>query len=343
MSKQTREEYLAGSLSRLKPWEAEGVSRITWYRRQKLATSGRRKLAGADLVDVLDHALKASGAKPKALARAIEDSKDILPAPYKNKPVGSVKTRYNEQRRARRKYQPWIALVRNWAGPLAPMKRANDIVNDFVTAAGSNRAARIGELFDHLERQWRWDGKRKLSELQKYQDGLKADPLYWPKHRPTRRSRTRGDADAEAILKLVRRGPRTRKELMRAMGKSGPTINNLTVAMCRRGQLVKVGLAKWALPGSGEYASASNQIVAALIKHGEMPAKALRELIGRTATASTMAIHTLRRNGVLAPADYGPVRLSPDSLVKVRRGEPIRGPEGRGGRIFWAPANDTSR
>lgn len=31
-----REEYEAGSLSKAKPWEAEGISRRTWYRRQKM-------------------------------------------------------------------------------------------------------------------------------------------------------------------------------------------------------------------------------------------------------------------------------------------------------------------
>jgi uncharacterized protein (DUF2384 family) len=30
-----RVEYEAGSLSKAKPWEAEGISRRTWYRRQK--------------------------------------------------------------------------------------------------------------------------------------------------------------------------------------------------------------------------------------------------------------------------------------------------------------------
>jgi len=36
----TREEYLATSLSRLKPWEAEGISRRTYYRRLKQLSDG---------------------------------------------------------------------------------------------------------------------------------------------------------------------------------------------------------------------------------------------------------------------------------------------------------------
>jgi hypothetical protein len=34
-SYRSREEYLANSLSRTKPWKAEGISRATWYRRQR--------------------------------------------------------------------------------------------------------------------------------------------------------------------------------------------------------------------------------------------------------------------------------------------------------------------
>jgi hypothetical protein len=38
---QPRAEYEAQSLARSKPWEAEGISRMTWYRRRKVATQSR--------------------------------------------------------------------------------------------------------------------------------------------------------------------------------------------------------------------------------------------------------------------------------------------------------------
>src|SRR5258708_12801770 len=38
--KKTREEYLAKSLSRRKPWETEGISRRTYYRRLKQLSGG---------------------------------------------------------------------------------------------------------------------------------------------------------------------------------------------------------------------------------------------------------------------------------------------------------------
>jgi hypothetical protein len=36
-STRSREEYLSTSVARTKPWQAEGISRRTWYRRRKMA------------------------------------------------------------------------------------------------------------------------------------------------------------------------------------------------------------------------------------------------------------------------------------------------------------------
>jgi hypothetical protein len=40
-----RSEYEAGSLSNAKPWEAEGISRRTWYRRQKAGPEAEMRRA----------------------------------------------------------------------------------------------------------------------------------------------------------------------------------------------------------------------------------------------------------------------------------------------------------
>jgi hypothetical protein len=43
----SREEYLANSLSRLRPWEAEGISRATYYRRlRRGAETGAHEIGG---------------------------------------------------------------------------------------------------------------------------------------------------------------------------------------------------------------------------------------------------------------------------------------------------------
>jgi transposase len=38
-----REEYEAASLARRRPWEAEGISRATWYRRRAVGAQGRHQ------------------------------------------------------------------------------------------------------------------------------------------------------------------------------------------------------------------------------------------------------------------------------------------------------------
>ncbi|MGJ0532410.1 MAG: hypothetical protein ACR65W_03905 [Methylocystis sp.] len=44
--RQTREEYLARSLSRCRPWEEEGVSRRSWYRRRGTSAADPQHAAG---------------------------------------------------------------------------------------------------------------------------------------------------------------------------------------------------------------------------------------------------------------------------------------------------------
>jgi hypothetical protein len=43
----TRQAYLATSVSRQKPWEAEGISRATWYRRRETSASANKLLIGS--------------------------------------------------------------------------------------------------------------------------------------------------------------------------------------------------------------------------------------------------------------------------------------------------------
>jgi hypothetical protein len=132
---------------------------------------------------------------------------------------------------------------------------------------------------------------------------------------------------AAAILKLIRQKPRKSKELARLLHKSVPAIHRVTRSMCEGGELVKIGLAKFGVPGSTRYAFASHQIVAALVKAGPMKGVALKGAIGRSGTATAAAIYTLRNSGVLAPSDRGPVRLSASTLAKVRSGQPFETPE----------------
>jgi hypothetical protein len=152
---------------------------------------------------------------------------------------------------------------------------------------------------------------------------------------PGRYAKTR--SVAAAILTLTRQKPRNTQELARLLRKSVPTIDGATRSLCERGELVKIGVAKFGVPGSTRYASASQQIVAALVEAGPMKGVALKSAIGRSGTATAAAIYTLRNSGVLAPSDRGPVRLSAGALAKVRSGEPVR--NARGVIIWKRPAH----
>jgi hypothetical protein len=67
VSRLSRAEYLAGSLSRLKPWQAQGMSRMTWYRKGKPSPADT-SLAADVTSPVADTGVKADTslpAKPK--------------------------------------------------------------------------------------------------------------------------------------------------------------------------------------------------------------------------------------------------------------------------------------
>jgi hypothetical protein len=256
---------------------------------------------GEKLIQLVDATRKASGRKLWDAICTVLAHPD-LPDAYKGLDAESLRKGYYKASKARQTYAPWLSLVRQWGGE-------PEIVDELIAGVGPNRAARIGELFHHLERQWRWQGKRKLDKLRAYRDGMLADPLYWPKLRAAKPRP--GDAEAAEIRRLVQqRWPRSKEELMRRLRKSSAAVNNLTVAMCRRGEIERVSPGNYGPPGSSNYAPASRQIIACLIDGGEMTRTALQKSIGRSPTAIDKAIFSLRQSGVLAPPVRGPVSLS---------------------------------
>lgn len=52
---QPREEYLANSLMRLKPWEKLGISRSTWYRRGKPMPPETEEVNNGNTTRTVDH------------------------------------------------------------------------------------------------------------------------------------------------------------------------------------------------------------------------------------------------------------------------------------------------
>jgi hypothetical protein len=411
----TREQYLAESKERQRPWEAEGVSRRTYYRYRHLrnpaastnptellktardaaivrgarlpavgenvgnsatnasSTSVARPARkttrtrrgphneprsranetlwtganGRKLIRLVEAGLEARGLKQsdrKAVVKVIEKILPNLPKPYRELEVEALRIGYYAALKSRpTQYDQWVFAVRQWgaqqwdATPEAPY----DFVDELITIAGPTRAPRLDELFEHLKRQWGWDGRRRLTELRRYCDGMMGDPLYLPKLRLVRH--TRGDDDAAAILALMHADPKrlwTISQLAGRLRKTVATVHGRVTAMRRRGDIVRIDEGKGLLgaprPGVEIKGSASRRIIETLVV---APDRAMGFLALRAAVGTDIArpIHTLRGNGALAPADpsrRAPVKLSASALAKIARGEPIRD---RKGSILWAP------
>jgi hypothetical protein len=243
----------------------------------------------------------------------------------------------------------WISLARQWAGRKidAAPEEAWRLVYDLITLAGPNRIERLGALLDSLERQW--GGKNKFDQLREYRDRLRVDPLDWPKRRAQRGG---SGATVEAILALMRADPKrfwTTSQLARKLRKSIKVIQHLTSDMRARGLIARAdhGRGLLCLPAHGLEIrkSVSGRIIEKLIPVAEMRFSAVARAIEMEPSTISTPVATLRRIGVLEPADPNgpsdprkrtPLRLSADARDKIARGQVIRD---RRGFILWAPAD----
>src|SRR5215467_955946 len=251
----------------------------------------------------------------------------------------------------------WVFMVREWAGRQwdETPEAAYDLVNDVIAVAGTNRSKRLGELFDHLARQWA-RGYQKLKSLQTYRDRMKAKPQYWPQLKPPRA--TRSDARAAEVIALMQANLDrhwTVSQLARKLRTSIWTMHYLTMEMQIRGLIVRVdegrGLLVLPRPGLQVRKSVNCQIIEKLIAAGDdgIGFIALRDAIGCNISHQ---VYDLRKIGVLAPSTHAggwtrpeeegppirlgtPVKLSADAIVKIARGQPIR----NGRRTLWAPTD----
>jgi len=249
----------------------------------------------------------------------------------------------------------WVFMVREWAGRQwdETPEAAYDLVYDVIAVAGPNRSKHLGELFDHLARQWA-GGHQKLNSLRKYRDRMKAKPQYWPQLTRT----TRSDARAAKVIALMQANLDrhwTVSQLARKLRTSIWTMHYLTMEMRIRGLIVRVdegrGLLVLPRPGLQVRKSVSRQIIEKLIAAGDngIGFVALRDAIGCNISHQ---VHELRKIGVLAPSTHSgcwtrpeeegppiqlgtPVKLSADAIAKIAQGQPIR----NGRRTLWAPTD----
>jgi hypothetical protein len=104
--RQTREEYLARSLSRSRPWEAEGVSRRSWYRRRGTSASDPDQVA-TDVAGTSQSRSDAADADDGTSARLAEAR-------------ANVEAIYREMEAEReRRAQWWRKPVEGWPDQIA--------------------------------------------------------------------------------------------------------------------------------------------------------------------------------------------------------------------------------
>ena len=243
---QTRAEYLATSLSRLKPWEKEGISRRTYERRRhKLAVasppvasppvaSPARKPTPADrtertrnsqsgstsslgerlrLVRLVDDILEAQG--QRTLTKRTDTK--TLPRPYRDMQSDTLGQSYRRAHKALpADYHRRLSLVQRWGSrhrewETTP-KAAREFFDDLIVTAGEHRITALFGYIDHLERQrWCWKSAR-VFRLRSLLDTMKAyalkgDLLYSPMLMLRRGRTVSTDAVAPAILRLMKADP----------------------------------------------------------------------------------------------------------------------------------------
>jgi hypothetical protein len=143
---------------------------------------------------------------------------------------------------------------------------------------------------------------------------------------------------AEKVKAALQDGPRTLKELQKITRMPHSALPSLLSNMNGK-QITRVDHGKYALPESDvEQWFPASQVIAQTVfdAGGEMKYSQLSKAMVAAGKSSHIAsqLYTLRRNGVLANANGGPVRLSAEALDKIKRGETIRSKQGK---VLWSP------
>ncbi len=168
---------------------------------------------------------------------------------------------------------------------------ACDLVNLLITKAGAvHRLAYLGQLFDYVRRRT-WSRGRKVAWLRREADEMEHR---WPVIR-------KGPGKtARAILDAVRDGCTTKKEIVAVTGLGASNVSVVVIALCREGDLVRIGRGHYALPKEGlpRYVPIAEVILKALAEIGrpatipEIQARAgLRENQGHS------TLHLLKKRG----------------------------------------------
>jgi hypothetical protein len=185
----------------------------------------------------------------------------------------------------------WILIAQRWGASLA---EASKLVNAVSTAAGfsgTERRARVGELFDRMEARRCWVGRRKVEWLKGVALEMRRDSL-----------------------------AKLRKSV----------VTNWLPRMEKAGEVIRVRLGVYALPESGadQHVPACRAIITVLLQAQAKEARTV-ELVAKTGlprnTVDSAAYRMISKGALVHPeGKRGVFALSDDTLEKIRHGEAVR-------------------
>jgi hypothetical protein len=154
---------------------------------------------------------------------------------------------------------------------------------------------------------------------------MKADPMYWPASRPDQVAK--GDDNDEIILRALARGPASKAKLERVTGLSAAALSCRLLAMKKVGKVICIRPGVYVLPQSGapRHVPASEAIIAALwwAPGHQATANELANDTGLTRNAIDSSANRMIDTGALVRPRRGVFALSPDTVRKIQRREPI--------------------
>jgi DNA-binding transcriptional ArsR family regulator/predicted transcriptional regulator len=374
----TRAEYLSGSLSRLQPWLAQGISRRQWERR-------RRKVAG--LTDVPTKGDFAGNIRnPASNVPPMESAGEISQAPTRQRALRrrdedllmrSIHAYWDAQgmthsdpqalpkaihaimlperlkcmdkwalikvyRRARERfpagYDRWIGLIEKWDRAYS-RQNARDLVDNLITALADRPPRIVDHMFRHLDRQICDHFPKKVRRLEYECERLKSDEWYFPDFRPLKT-----DAFKEQVYAALADGPKTKKQLARMFGKTPGAISSAGLRLRNEGLITSIwrdGQFMWARPATDTQFIAARDAIIEALKKGPMTVSALARATGKGIPTIKSALHRhLLTNRTVIRTKFGVYALAGTQSPYVSRGDAIVAALGEGPLSFQALARE---
>ena len=334
----TRLEYIAGSLSTLKPWLTDGISRRQWERRRLKITGVANAPAKGDLTDDVGSPVgnaprdavgsandirtmpahkTSQWADEDLLMRRIHAYWDehsmtrsdpqalakaihaiILPERFKHMDSRALGKVY---RRARKRLP---VRYDQWAGLIEKWdksydrRKVRDLVDRLVGAVG-DRHGFLDQLFDHLQQQICDHLPKRVRRLEYECERLKQNKYYLPQLR-----RLKPDAIKEQVHAALVDGPKTKKELARMFGKPYGAISSVGRRLRNEGRIMSIwqeGQFMWALASTAPPFIPARDAIEAVLKNGPMTVGELARNIGKhpSTVKSALKRHLLPNGTVI--------------------------------------------